>query len=176
VPLLLFFLLGATPAWAQRGARVSLVGQAGAMWAVMKHENRQFEPKAGFTGGALINYGINDHIGVQFGLLVSEQRVKLAREEFTTMTIQTFDLQFRWNILPDLWQPYLFVGGDYNILSLDPPFNDESDLGVDGGVGFEAHLTDHISVGVFGRYSRVFAKEFTAVDLYAAAATVAFAF
>jgi hypothetical protein len=170
-------LLTASPAFAQRGGRVSAVGNIGFFWPRMRHERmRQFDTKPALLGGAMINFGISDHAGVQFGVLVGEESVTTGPNEYNTMTLQELDLQFRWNILTEFVQPYLLLGGEYAVISLDPPLDDESDPGVNAGAGLELLFTDRLSVGVVGRWSKLFSPNFETAEMWSGLATVAFTF
>ncbi len=173
----LILLLVAAPAWAQRGGRVSIVGNAGVLFPIMHHPTTQkFDASPALVSGALLNYGVSDFLGIQFGLLVNEQRVETGEDEHNTMTTQELVMQLRWNILTGSWQPYLSAGVDYYIISLDPPLNDESDPGLLAAAGLEMIFTDHISFGFVGRYSYIFVEHFDSGEMLSGLATLAFTF
>ncbi|NLH49813.1 MAG: porin family protein [Myxococcales bacterium] len=175
--LVLLLLLPPLPARAQRGGRVSILGNVGALWPQMEHQRTsRFDTPTALLTGALLNYGITDHAGIQFGLLSSEMRVRTDRNHDNTMTAQEIVTCFRWNVLTDLIQPYMLLGANYYIISLDPPLEDESDPGLIGGIGLEAVLTDHVSFGAVGRYSYLFADHFDSATMFSGLFTLAFTF
>lgn len=173
----LLLLTLATPAAAQHGGRVSVVGNLGVLFPMMDHPQvAKFDAGPALLSGAMLNYGVSDLFGLQFGLLVSEQQIKTGGDEKNKMTLQEMVMQFRWNILTGLWQPYLTAGVNYYVISLDPPLDDESDPGVNFGGGLELIFTDHISFGVTGRYSYVFVEHFDAGAMASCLATLSFTF
>jgi opacity protein-like surface antigen len=179
VGCMLLILCLAGPAQAQRGGRVSLVALGGVLYPIMHHPSTdRFETRPALTGGAMINYGINDYLGVDFGLLLSEQRVITGDndDDKNTMTTQELLLQLRWNVLTGPWRPFLQAGVNYNVISLDPPLNDESDAGITMGAGVELIFTDHISFGLVGRYSNIFVEHFDSAEMVSGLATAAFSF
>ncbi|MDP8224191.1 MAG: outer membrane beta-barrel protein [Candidatus Lernaella stagnicola] len=170
-------VLLASPVAAQRGGRVSIVGNAGVVWPIMHHPSTErFDTHAALLSGALLNYGISDWLGLQVGLLLSEQRVETDRDENNTMTTQELVMQLRWNVLTGLWQPYLTAGANYYVVSLDPPLDDESDPGMVFGAGVELIFTDHISFGLTGRYGYIFMEHFDSGEMVSGLATLAFTF
>ncbi len=174
---MLFLLLFAEPARAQLSGRVSIVGEGGAYfpWLALTH-NRRFGAKVGGLGGIQLDYGITDYLGVQFGLTYTQQQAKTSSATFNTLTIEDLDVALRWNILTDVVQPYLLLGGNYAILSLDPPLGDESDPGVTAGAGVELLMTDHFSFGFAGRYEKLFSRQFTRAEAVDVLGTLAYTF
>lgn len=175
--ILLAVLLPAPAALAQRAGRISIIGKLGAFWPQMDHpKTERFDTHPALAGGAMVNYGVNDYFGFQFGVLSSEQEARTGPQEHNRLTMHDFTLQLRWNILTGIVQPYLLLGGEYYILSLDPPLEDETDPGLTGGAGIEFLLYDHFSFGASARYSMLYPEHFGSAALYQAMGYVAFAF
>jgi len=177
MPLLLLLLLWPEAAFAQRGGRVAVVADGGALFPFIGlTHGRRFTAKTTGTGGVLINYGITDHLGVQFGLSYAEEQVRTNEITYNTLTMENLTADARWNILTGLLQPYLLLGVDYAVFSLDPPLSDENDPGLNGGVGLEAWLTDHVSFGAVGVFERTFPKQFNRAEFVTVAVTLAYTF
>jgi len=175
--ILLALSLPLTSAWAQRAGRISILGQLGAFWPQMDHpKTERFDTHPVLAGGASVNYGANDYLGFQFGVLSSAQEARTGPNEHNRLTMHDFTLQMRWNILTGIVQPYLLLGVEYYILSLDPPLEDETDPGITGGAGLEFLLYDHFSFGVSARYSMLYPEHFGSAALCQAMGYVAFAF
>jgi len=167
----------AAPAAAQRSGRVDVAADVGMIWLRFDRSDvERFHTEPDLIYGGHFAYGVSDHVGLQVGMLHTQQDVDVGGREPNTMVIEEFYGLFNWNMLFGVFQPYVSLGFGYYLINVDPPLKDESDAGFILGVGLDALLTDHISLGLVGRYSYIFARDFDFARMIDALATVAFAF
>lgn len=177
VLLLLAAIIAAAPALAQQSGRLAVVADVGMIKPFLEHPNApRFETETDLAFGGHVEYGITDRVGVQMGLLWSNQQVRTSERLYNEMTIEELNTMLRWNILFGQFEPYLMAGVNYYFFNLEPPLEDTNDIGATFGLGIEATLTDHFSVGLAARYGYVFASAFDSAQIVSAVGTLAWRF
>ena len=144
----LFVLACATVAMAD-GGRLTL-GVDGGLYTPAFVHNRQdrFDTHAAGCYGGHLLYGVSDHTEIRVGGLVTRQDVEIDGGRSVDMVLQDIMLGVRWSVLTGPIRPLITLGGNYAIIKLDQPLQDESDFGMHAGLGMEFVLTRNLRLGV----------------------------